>query len=154
MLFVTHSTLSTTTHSHTHSTPSHAQHTLTHQHNPLTVPPTLTHPHTTLTVPPTLTPGQLVFDVPEGDLNFVITLNVTGNPLPTNEQTVWQFNGGPLGSGVTGTGTSLSFTSVSRDHAGMYTVSAVTEAGSSNTANITFNVLCESLLQACSHTHC
>lgn len=80
-------------------------------------------------------------EVMEGSQAYTVEINVTGNPLPTNEDTTWTFNGGNLGSEVSVTYNSISFGRVSREHSGMYNVSSVTSAGPSNVLIVTLNVL-------------
>ncbi len=98
----------------------------------------------TCTVPPQYSVVDTAHDVMEGS-GYRVTLDVAANPMPTNQETTWTFNGGPLGERVTVTFNTLEFTNINRDHSGVYAVSSTTSAGTStpDNFNITINVLCE-----------
>ena len=100
-----------------------------------------THAHA---VPPQYSVVDTAHDVIEGSA-YRVTLDVAANPMPTNQETTWTFNGGPLGERVTVTFNTLEFTNINRDHSGVYAVSSTTSAGTStpDNFNITINVLCE-----------
>ncbi|XP_064396932.1 uncharacterized protein LOC135343829 isoform X2 [Halichondria panicea] len=92
--------------------------------------------------PPQYSVVDTAHDVIEGSA-YRVTLDVAANPMPTNQETTWTFNGGPLGERVTVTFNTLEFTNINRDHSGVYAVSSTTSAGTStpDNFNITINVL-------------
>ncbi len=70
-----------------------------------------------------------------------------GNPLPTNEQTTWTFNNGPLESDIVTTYNGLYIPTIQLAHDGLYTVNSITESGISNSLNFSLNVLCKLVTQ-------
>ena len=62
---------------------------------------------------------------------FQITLMLEANPVPMTGEFTWLFNNAPLisGDGVTLTVNSIRFDSLSRSHAGTYSITSVNAAG-------------------------
>jgi len=74
---------------------------------------------------------------------FTLSVVVTGNPLPSVDQTVWMLDGSPLPAGVVANHNSLQFSSLEVIHDGLYSVFSTTTAGQSNNLTIQLNVLCK-----------
>ncbi len=95
------------------------------------------------TDPPFYT-GQSLVTAIEGD-ETLITLDLSGNPLPLSDTLVWTFNGQSIqteGRIILGLD-SITFRNVERGDAGIYAVFSSNEAGGSNTFEFELEVFCK-----------